>query len=70
MFPVGLISGRPVSTPIVKDNKIVDFYEGWIGGREFPLDMAGFAFTVKLLKEVRANKQIIARIRDLVKILT
>ena len=52
VFPVGLLSGRPVSTPVVKNGEIVDFYEGWIGGREFPIDMAGFAFTVKVLKEV------------------
>merc|ERR1711963_907122 len=51
VFPVGLLSGRPVSTPVVKNGEIVDFYEGWIGGREFPIDMAGFAFTVKVLKE-------------------
>ena len=55
MFPVGLLSGRPVSTPIVKKGKVVDYYEGWIGEREFPLDMAGFAFTVKLLK--KASKE-------------
>ena len=48
---MGLLSGRPVSTPIVKKGKVVDYYEGWIGEREFPLDMAGFAFTVKLLKK-------------------
>ena len=51
VFPVGLLSGRPVSTPIIKKGKVVDYYEGWIGDREFPIDMAGFAFTVKLLKE-------------------
>ena len=38
---------------MVKNGEIVDFYEGWIGGREFPIDMAGFAFTVKVLKEVK-----------------
>ena len=58
VFPVGLLSGRPVSTPVVKNGEIVDFYEGWIGGREFPIDMAGFAFTVKVLKDVkRSNNQ-------------
>ena len=57
VFPVGLLSGRPVSTPVVKNGEIVDFYEGWIGGREFPIDMAGFAFTVKVLKEVKTILQ-------------
>ena len=55
VFPVGLLSGRPVSTPVVKNGEIVDFYEGWIGGREFPIDMAGFAFTVKVLKDVKKS---------------
>ena len=45
------MSGRPVSTPIVKKGKVIGFYEGWIGDREFPIDMAGFAFSVKQLKE-------------------
>ena len=58
VFPVGLLSGRPVSTPVVKNGEIVDFYEGWIGGREFPIDMAGFAFTVKVLKEVKKSNNL------------
>ena len=51
VFPVGLLSGRPVSTPIVKKGKVIGYYEGWVGDREFPIDMAGFAFTVQLLKQ-------------------
>ena len=53
MFPVGLVSGSPVSTPIVKDEKYKGFYVGWEGQRKFPLDMAGFAFSVKYYKQVK-----------------
>ena len=40
MFPVGLVSGSPVSTPIVQDDQLLGFYLGWEGNRKFPLDMA------------------------------
>ena len=52
MFPVGLVSGSPVSTPIVEDGKYSGFYVGWNGKRKFPLDMAGFAFSVKHYRQV------------------
>lgn len=47
MWPVGLITNLGVSTPIVKDGKFVGFYDGWIAGRKFPVDMAGFAVSVE-----------------------
>lgn len=47
MFPVGLVSGSPVSTPIVENGEYAGFYVGWDGKRKFPLDMAGFAFSVR-----------------------
>uniref|UniRef100_A0A182QH33 Galactosylgalactosylxylosylprotein 3-beta-glucuronosyltransferase n=1 Tax=Anopheles farauti TaxID=69004 RepID=A0A182QH33_9DIPT len=49
MFPVGLISKYQVSSPIVKNGTITGFYDGWLGGRKYPLDMAGFAVSVKFL---------------------
>ncbi|XP_053671812.1 galactosylgalactosylxylosylprotein 3-beta-glucuronosyltransferase P [Anopheles nili] len=49
MFPVGLISKYQVSSPIVKNGSITGFYDGWLGGRKYPLDMAGFAVSVKFL---------------------
>lgn len=52
MLPVGLVSGSPVSTPIVQDGQYSGFYVGWDGNRKFPLDMAGFAFSVKYYREV------------------
>lgn len=52
MWPVGLCTRTGLSTPIVKDGKLVGFYDGWIAGRKFPVDMAGFAISVKFLLEV------------------
>ncbi|XP_052864689.1 galactosylgalactosylxylosylprotein 3-beta-glucuronosyltransferase P [Anopheles cruzii] len=49
MFPVGLISKFQVSSPIVKNGTITGFYDGWLGGRKYALDMAGFAVSVKFL---------------------
>lgn len=54
MWPVGLIGSLGVSSPVVdlKTNKVIDFYDGWIGRRKFPVDMASFAVNVELLHEV------------------
>ncbi|XP_055547194.1 galactosylgalactosylxylosylprotein 3-beta-glucuronosyltransferase P [Wyeomyia smithii] len=49
MWPVGLISKYGVSSPIVVNGTITGFYDGWIGGRKYPIDMAGFATSVKFL---------------------
>lgn len=51
MFPVGLITKLGVSSPVVKNGEFVGFYDGWIAGRKFPVDMAGFAVSVKFLLE-------------------
>ena len=55
MLPVGLVSGSPVSTPIVENGVYAGFYVGWDGKRKFPLDMAGFAFSVKHYREVKID---------------
>ena len=47
MWPVGLITKFGVSSPIVKNGTLIGFYDGWIGGRKYPIDMAGFAVNVK-----------------------
>lgn len=39
MWPVGLITKFGVSTPIVKNGTISGFYDGWIGGRKFPVSV-------------------------------
>lgn len=49
MFPVGLIGGYGVSSPIVEDGKVVAFFDSWPGERTFPVDMAGFAVNVEVL---------------------
>ncbi|KZC14820.1 Galactosylgalactosylxylosylprotein 3-beta-glucuronosyltransferase P [Dufourea novaeangliae] len=51
MFPVGLCTKFGLSSPILKNGKFVGFYDGWIAGRKFPVDMAGFAVSVKFLLE-------------------
>ncbi|MPC79782.1 Galactosylgalactosylxylosylprotein 3-beta-glucuronosyltransferase P [Portunus trituberculatus] len=52
MFPVGLVTRLGVSTPIVSSGKLVGFYDGWIAGRRFPVDMAGFAVNVQFYLQV------------------
>ncbi|KAL4705703.1 hypothetical protein ACJJTC_018776 [Scirpophaga incertulas] len=49
MFPVGLIGGYGVSAPIVKQGKVIGFFDSWPGSRIFPVDMAGFAVNIKYL---------------------
>nr|NP_001246713.1 glucuronyltransferase P, isoform D [Drosophila melanogaster]NP_648448.1 glucuronyltransferase P, isoform A [Drosophila melanogaster]Q9VTG7.1 RecName: Full=Galactosylgalactosylxylosylprotein 3-beta-glucuronosyltransferase P; AltName: Full=Beta-1,3-glucuronyltransferase P; AltName: Full=Glucuronosyltransferase P; Short=GlcAT-P; AltName: Full=UDP-glucuronosyltransferase P; Short=DmGlcAT-BSII [Drosophila melanogaster]AAF50082.1 glucuronyltransferase P, isoform A [Drosophila melanogaster]AFH04384 len=56
MWPVGLVTKTGVSSPIIQAGKLVGYYDGWIGGRKYPVDMAGFAVSVKFLKE-RPNAQ-------------
>lgn len=51
MFPVGLVTKLGVSSPVVRNGTIDGFYDGWIAGRKFPVDMAGFAVSVKFLHE-------------------
>ena len=48
-FPVGLVGNLGVSSPIVRDGKIVGFFDGWIGNRVFAVDMAGFAVNIDTL---------------------
>ncbi|XP_060515804.1 galactosylgalactosylxylosylprotein 3-beta-glucuronosyltransferase P isoform X2 [Cylas formicarius] len=49
MFPVGLITKAGVSSPIVKNGEFAGFYDGWIAGRKFAVDMAGFAVSIEFL---------------------
>lgn len=51
MFPVGLVTNLGVSSPLVIGGELVGFYDGWIAGRKFPVDMAGFAVSVRFLLE-------------------
>lgn len=51
MFPVGLVTKFGVSTPVIRNGQFIEFYDGWLGGRKFPVDMAGFAVSVQFLLE-------------------
>lgn len=51
MWPVGLVTKTGVSSPIIRNGKLDGYYDGWIGGRKYPVDMAGFAVSVKFLQE-------------------
>lgn len=53
MWPVGLVTELGVSSPIVKNGRVVGFYDGWNGQRKFPVDMAGFAINLQLFLDVR-----------------
>ncbi|CAK1554765.1 unnamed protein product [Leptosia nina] len=50
MFPVGLIGDYGVSSPVVKEGKVVGFFDSWPGSRLFAVDMAGFAVNIEFLK--------------------
>ena len=54
MFPVGLIGSQGISSPIVKEGKVIGFTDPWFEYRKFPVDMAGFAVSTRLL---RAKKE-------------
>ncbi|XP_071535272.1 galactosylgalactosylxylosylprotein 3-beta-glucuronosyltransferase P-like isoform X2 [Panulirus ornatus] len=56
MFPVGLVTHFGLSTPVVKDGNFVEWYDGWVAGRKFPVDMAGFAVSVQFLLSVPSAK--------------
>lgn len=47
MWPVGLVTKYGLSSPIVRNGTLTGFYDGWIGGRKYPVDMAGFAVNVQ-----------------------
>ena len=49
VWPVGLTGAARFAGPIVKDGKVVDFHTNWARNRSFPLDMAGFSVSLKLL---------------------
>jgi len=52
MWPVGLVTKTALSSPVVDGRgRVVDFFDGWISKRKFPVDMAGFALSVQLINE-------------------
>jgi len=56
VWPVGLIAKLGVSSPIIKEGKIVGFHDPYINRRKFAVDMAGFAADLQLfLKNPKAT---------------
>lgn len=51
MFPVGLIGKYAVSSPIVRDGKVVGFFDSWPAQRQWAVDMAGFAVNLAYLAQ-------------------
>ncbi|KAI6242806.1 Galactosylgalactosylxylosylprotein 3-beta-glucuronosyltransferase [Aphelenchoides fujianensis] len=51
VWPVGLVGGLLVETPVLSDGRIVDFSATWKKERPFPIDMAAFAVNITLLNE-------------------
>nr|CAH0110639.1 unnamed protein product [Daphnia galeata] len=53
MWPVGLVTKFGLSSPVVNNKGVVvDFFDGWMANRKFPVDMAGFAVSVQLILEL------------------
>lgn len=51
VWPVGLVGGLLVERPLVKNGRVVGWNAAWKPHRRFPLDMAGFAVSLQLLKK-------------------
>ncbi|XP_037910115.1 galactosylgalactosylxylosylprotein 3-beta-glucuronosyltransferase S isoform X2 [Hermetia illucens] len=51
MFPVGLIGLYAVSSPVVKNGKVIGFFDSWPAKRKWPVDMAGFAVNLEYLSQ-------------------
>ncbi|XP_054656161.1 galactosylgalactosylxylosylprotein 3-beta-glucuronosyltransferase 3 [Dunckerocampus dactyliophorus] len=49
VWPVGLVGGMKYEKPVVEGGKVVRFHTGWRPSRPFPMDMAGFAVSLKLV---------------------
>ncbi|KAL4623020.1 galactosylgalactosylxylosylprotein 3-beta-glucuronosyltransferase 3-like [Arapaima gigas] len=49
VWPVGLVGGMRYERPVVEQGRVVRFHTGWRPSRPFPLDMAGFAVSLRLV---------------------
>uniref|UniRef100_A0A3P9HNL8 Galactosylgalactosylxylosylprotein 3-beta-glucuronosyltransferase n=2 Tax=Oryzias latipes TaxID=8090 RepID=A0A3P9HNL8_ORYLA len=49
VWPVGLVGGMKYERPVVEGGKVVRFHTGWRPNRPFPIDMASFAVSLKLV---------------------
>lgn len=59
LFPVGLTTQYMLTTPLVRNGRIMGFYDGWVYNRKYPMDMAEFAVSVPFLRS-RPNAQFVA----------
>uniref|UniRef100_A0A8B9TM88 Galactosylgalactosylxylosylprotein 3-beta-glucuronosyltransferase n=1 Tax=Anas platyrhynchos TaxID=8839 RepID=A0A8B9TM88_ANAPL len=50
VWPVGLVGGLRFERPLVAGGRVVGFHTAWKPERPFPLDMAGFAVALPLLR--------------------
>ncbi|XP_063600717.1 galactosylgalactosylxylosylprotein 3-beta-glucuronosyltransferase S-like [Penaeus indicus] len=56
LFPVAFLIPSQLTTPVLKDGRFRDWYDGWKATRKYPVDMAGLAISVELLlKRPHAN---------------
>lgn len=49
MFPIGLMGGTGVNSPVVQNGLVVGFVSRWFGKRKFPVDMGEFAVNIRHL---------------------
>ena len=49
IFYLGSKGSPGITSPIVKNKKVVGFSDDWFASRVFPVDMAGFAVNVNFL---------------------
>ncbi|XP_059811371.1 galactosylgalactosylxylosylprotein 3-beta-glucuronosyltransferase 3 [Hypanus sabinus] len=49
VWPVGLVGGLRFERPLVEGGRVVGFHTAWKPHRPFPVDMAGFAVSLRLL---------------------
>lgn len=43
------MTGFKLTSPVVRNGVITGFYDGWVGGRKYPTDMAEFAVNIQFL---------------------
>jgi len=55
IWGVGLAGGARWAGPIVKDGKVVSFHVYWAPERSFPIDMCGFAISLRVLLDEKPD---------------
>ncbi|XP_076346076.1 uncharacterized protein LOC143244745 isoform X2 [Tachypleus tridentatus] len=51
MWPVGLVGKYGISSPVIKNGKLIGFHDFRMKYRRFPVDYASFAVSVSLIRE-------------------